>query len=44
MWTQTFFQNVLAGGQTITADTPTDTLAFVAGTGISVLGNAQAIR
>ena len=37
---QNIFQNVLAGGQTITADTPTDTLAFVAGTGISVLGNA----
>jgi len=37
---QNIFLNVLAGGQTITADTPTDTLAFVAGTGISVLGNA----
>ena len=37
---QNIFQNVLAGGQTITADTPSDTLAFVAGTGISVLGNA----
>lgn len=39
---QNIFQNVLAGGQTITADTPSDTLAFVAGTGISVLGNASA--
>ena len=37
---QNIFLSVLAGGQTITADTPTDTLAFVAGTGISVLGNA----
>ena len=37
---QNIFLNVLAGGQTITADTPTDTLAFVAGTGISVVGNA----
>jgi len=38
---QNIFQNVLAGGVTISADTTTDTLSFAAGTGITVTGDAS---
>ena len=37
---QNLFQNVLAGGVTISADTTTDTLSFTAGTGITITGDA----
>ena len=38
---QNIFQNVLAGGVTISADTTTDTLSFAAGTGITITGDAS---